>query len=602
MKNQLDQHDLYSGSSSSQSRTKAEYLEDFVPLVVDELPVAKDLIQEYEATEFLFLDSPTDIGQPNAIEVPRLAVASQVHYASCSFATAWAGRSFDDALTHLPPSIGKATKSQPHVTCLSQRPFEQNLLQYFHSDGSPYSFDRDTGTLHPSNDRIVEISQQTAPIREEDSLLEKLRHYSDQREKNKVAPSTQNQIMQFQRRYDRIVRTKASQNFASASGSTIAVNTMNHLISNERMLNLAPSSRAAFLKIMRKAVEMSGKCLGANEEVEFSRMLKHESSDDSTAKQTNRQNAYRAVTNRDFRHLINSALIEREGKSLTYTQVHTIWMGTMSRTTSRRFFEIMSICIPNMTFELSRLSNGEEVRGMTFEYAYDKNSKYCVYSQYLASTNGVEDDGVLWTLILLQILGVISSALDVWRSGLSIVHAPMYFSARELSEELTKASAELNVENQRMLSSGKTVANQCVWDRVVLHNKSKKRPRLHHALLCNSGTMKVTSQLMTYKVADEKLSQLGRQFGYISSRQLSLSITGCRKDWVQRNANSLGNSNLAAHAGHTRHVAETNYLESEASRKMLPSTRFLPGMSEDAMKYYDDASDQRRTAFYQLQG
>jgi len=105
---------------------------------------------------------------------------------------------------------------------------------------------------------------------------------------------------------------------------------------------------------------------------------------------------------------------------------------------------------------------------------HDKNSGFCASEQSVGEGKNVEQCAALWTLLLLQSLGVIDSALDVWGSGTleGKMQDSHFLLAEEIEELLEQAHKNLSAQHQQMLDSEATEHHhsETVWDEAIMIN------------------------------------------------------------------------------------------------------------------------------------
>jgi hypothetical protein len=225
------------------------------------------------------------------------------------------------------------------------------------------------------------------------------------------------------------------------------------------------------------------------------------------------QNAYRPVTDKDVLHLINSVMLEQNGHAFTYAQVHAIFTLIFVQNTSRRFMETLSVTVPEMELEVTPTEDGSILRSIKFKYAYDKRLGFCINEESVGEAREVQCCPVLWTLLLLQKLGVIESALEAWDQGtlVGMMRSDNYVTTKDLVTLLKNSHTTVNKMYQVRIDSklgmkGEERLPETPWDDVMKTNNSSPTPFLHHWLAVSPHTRETISKVISYSNASMSLA------------------------------------------------------------------------------------------------
>jgi len=95
-------------------------------------------------------------------------------------------------------------------------------------------------------------------------------------------------------------------------------------------------------------------------------------------------------------------------------------------------------------------NNGRGIKTLGFESGHAKNLRPCISTQSVAEGLAVKNCSVVWTLLLLQTLGAIDSALEVWNAGTleGFLDASQLLTTQDIKTLLEQSHKKLNATQQ----------------------------------------------------------------------------------------------------------------------------------------------------------
>jgi hypothetical protein len=127
-----------------------------------------------------------------------------------------------------------------------------------------------------------------------------------------------------------------------------------------------------------------------------------------------------------------------------FTIKHTlgaVWKIDMGKNTSHRHIEFVLIAPCSFHFQI--LPDYQEIY---FSYDHVKQKGEGTYKKKVASMDTIKTCSVVWTLILLQQLGAIKSAIDVWDGNkeLKVNSSHNFQSEQSFCLKIQRAKKKLN--------------------------------------------------------------------------------------------------------------------------------------------------------------
>ena len=324
------------------------------------------------------------------------------------------------------------------------------------------------------------------------------------------------------------------------------------------------------LEIMDRTSEVSSSV--NKNRVDLSRVLqKKESSDRKQGKAV----GWIALADADFLHMINTVLDQHNGKFPT-EKIQQIHMLMVSKVTARRTGERTWIAASSWTLRSDILANGNIIRVMSYTYCFQKGvgvGKY-PFSFMETSDTPVESDLVVLTLLLLERLGMIKSALDVYENHAPLVVDPDTFETPdELVAKLNAALVSSKEGDLKKILNDGDDSDEIKFPDSVMPSvraadaKSNKVPM--YITFPNNYPRRIR-----YDKHANTMRMFGRLVGYTPTPQIRFGGTAGRKGFRQDSKNALAANinyecHLITHMGHESTVAYKHY-ENKIAYKFLP--------------------------------
>lgn len=206
-------------------------------------------------------------------------------------------------------------------------------------------------------------------------------------------------------------------------------------------------------------------------------------------------------------------------------QILAIWKLVVSLNSSRRHFESTTIAPATFTYR-------HDTSVLEFKYLHAKRRGTGRNKQTVSTMPNVEDCGVVWTLLLLQKIGAIESAVDVWDGKEQLqVDAQHFENAESLRKLLDTAKKTLNEKQVRALENGDDRALDNLLDTMAKVHKTEDPVPIF--LLPSNKHGEPSSKRMSSAAHDRLLRELGTRYGYVSSHQTYFGTTAARKGCIQ---------------------------------------------------------------------
>ena len=327
---------------------------------------------------------------------------------------------------------------------------------------------------------------------------------------------------------------------------------------------------------------------------------------------TGEYNGCITLTQKDVRHLIHS-VVNRYGEApLPTVEIQNIQQLVLQSSTGRRVCELQFVAPADFEYYVFVNDSGVIVdRVIVFWFCWSKRlgpGRYPQNCRESATGNNVEAAPVMWTLLLLQRLGIIENAADAYNGRGA--YAPKQFVK---AGHLQKGTVDLGIDKSEFLSTVEFVA--------ILKAASKKHAtEMHEYLLCDpnrdDGTndedgsvrlgdyalpAKLDSSLRAHIASQGKkplyreiylgeypmsaqqpveqrrrlLTQSFQKAGYLNSRQMNIGGTGARKWFAVSNRRSVGGMDLALHNDsqlmNSSQIRHSHYIDHNSYRGNVPA-------------------------------
>ena len=273
--------------------------------------------------------------------------------------------------------------------------------------------------------------------------------------------------------------------------------------------------------------------------------------------------------------------------AFSYKDIDVLTMITLGQVTGRRKFELLTIVPADLKFEIVQ-TQGMTIRYLHLAYCWKKNLGVGFYNQKIMGTSNLEQDAITFVLLKLQQMGMITSAVAVYRGEEELkADNTLYESATMLQDKLLNTSVKLNKIQRIAFERAVEDPPQSLLT-TLIHDESLTDPDYRmpfwvgfHAQLCS-----LTSNRMPQGTADEYISKFlckkernpVLHHGYTNSRQKRIGITSTRKAFrsetrgaLSANANFDLSGHLSKQCSHTEAVGRSHYEDENEYQKSVPA-------------------------------
>ena len=303
---------------------------------------------------------------------------------------------------------------------------------------------------------------------------------------------------------------------------------------------------------------------------------------------------------------------------LLFSQVRSIWMVIVGRKTGRRKFEIMTIVLSSLHYEMTEDDqSGKKLRTLEFCYLFQKGSGPGVYQQKMMGGVSIDECPVAWTLLLLQHLGGCGNALDVYQGREKLnVDSQLFGNVADLKSKLEIANRKVKAKLTQIVTSRNRHSSDTedtmdsvesdLWSEFIktdnfpitamakVHEQARRVmsvPMKIDAAKKIPGNVRALFCFLSFchQISNVAL-QIMRRYGYLSSPDKWLGIQNQRRDYQQdtKIAAQLPAFDSRMHqdvnSGHTASVARSSYINDNAVKSSVPANLLSRGNDPDLAK------------------